>query len=230
MERDTMVSTRPITRLPRKGIFSGTNDKTMEAFEALARHVKLHAGEMLFEQGDEGDSLFYVEEGTLEVSVLSSEGRKLFLYLNRAGDIFGEIALLSPGARTATLTAREDCVLAQVARGPLVTACLTDPELALEVAAIAGRRLRWMSTQLNEQVFLPLPARLARKLLHLASEEEPTLRMSQNDLADFIGATREAVSKTLKHWEHDGVITLGRQRVILEDFDALNALAEIDLI
>ncbi len=225
-----MASIRPITRLPRKGIFSGTNDKTMEAFEALARPEKLVAGEVLFEQGDEGDSLYYVEAGTLEVSVLSAEGRKLYLELMREGDIFGEIALLSPGARTATITARENCQLAQIARGHLVTACLSDPELALEVAAIAGRRLRWISTQFHEQVFLPLPARLARKLMHLVSPEDPTLRMSQNDLADFIGATREAVSKTLKHWENDGVISLGRQRVILEDFDALGALAEIDLI
>lgn len=225
-----MTLKRPITRLPRTGLFSGTNDRTMAAFEALARPQTLDAGEILFEQGDEGDSLYYVESGTLEVSVLSAEGRKLYLELMKPGDIFGEIALLSPGARTATITAREPCELARIARSYLVQSCLSDAELALEVAAIAGRRLRWISTQLHEQVFLPLPARLARKLLHLVSDEEPILRMSQNDLADFIGATREAVSKTLKHWEHDGVITLGRQKVIVDDFVALKALSDIDLI
>lgn len=225
-----MSNTKPSTRLPRTGIFSGTNDRTMATFEALARPENLSEGEILFEQGDEGDSLYFIESGSLEVSVLSSEGRKLYLELMRAGDIFGEIALLSPGERTATVIAREDTQLQRIARSFLVEACLDDPQLGLEVAGIAGRRLRWISTQFHEQVFLPLPARLARKLLHLVNEDDPTLRMSQNDLADFIGATREAVSKTLKHWEHDDVITLGRQKVIVDDFAALQALSDIDLI
>ena len=225
-----MSNTKPTTRLPRTGIFSGTNDRTMATFEALAQPENLSEGEILFEQGDEGDSLYFIESGSLEVSVLSSQGRKLYLELMRAGDIFGEIALLSPGERTATVIAREDTQLQRIARSFLVEACLDDPHLGLEVAGIAGRRLRWISTQFHEQVFLPLPARLARKLLHLVNEDDPTLRMSQNDLADFIGATREAVSKTLKHWEHDDVITLGRQKVIVDDFAALQALSDIDLI
>ena len=225
-----MIETTSTTRLPRTGIFSGTNDRTMATFEAIARPETLSAGQVLFEQGDEGDSLYFVEAGSLEVSVLSSEGRKLYLELMRAGDIFGEIALLNPGPRTATVTAREQTQVQRIARSFLVEACLEDPQLGLEVAGIAGRRLRSISTQFHEQVFLPLPARLARKLLHLVTVGDPTLRLSQNDLADFIGATREAVSKTLKHWEHNGVISLGRQKVIVNDFDALQALSEIDLI
>jgi CRP-like cAMP-binding protein len=102
--------------------------------------------------------------------------------------------------------------------------------LGLELARMAASRLRWVSQQLHEQVFLPLPARLARKLLHLAPEENTTLHMSQNELADFVGATREAVSKTLKHWEQDGVIALGRQKVTISDNSALKALSGIDLI
>lgn len=217
-------------RLPRTGFFESASDQMMEAFAALATDQTLAPGDVLCEQGEEGDALYLVEDGMLEVSVLSSDGRKLFLDVMNAGDYVGEIALLDPGERTATLSARIPTRILCFARKDLETATQSDPLLGLELARMAAQRLRWISQQLHEQVFLPLPARLARKLIHLTSEDKPTLRMSQNELADFVGATREAVSKTLKNWEQDSVIELGRQKVIVLDFDALNALSGIDLI
>lgn len=217
-------------RLPRTGFFDSASDKTMAAFDALATAQTLNSGDVLCEQGEQGDTLYLIEEGTLEVSVLSSEGRKLFLDVMNAGDYVGEIALLDPGERTATISARTTTQVLCISRNDLEAASDENPFLGLELARMAARRLRWISQQLHEQVFLPLPARLARKLLHLASEEKSTLRMSQNELADFVGATREAVSKTLKHWEQDEVIKLGRQKVKVQDFEALRALSGIDLI
>lgn len=218
------------SRIPRTGFFVNADDATMDALEDLATTRNLIAGEVLFEQGDEGDTFYFIEEGVLEVSVLSSEGRKLYLELMNAGEFLGEIALLDPGPRTATISAREPTRLMCIARTDLVNACLATPELGLGVAMIAAQRLREISQKLHEQVFLPLPARLARKLIHFARHGETTVRLSQSDLAEFIGATREAVSKTLKQWEQTGIISIGRQKVIIEDLDALNALSDVDLI
>jgi CRP-like cAMP-binding protein len=217
-------------RLPRSGFFESASDRIMKAFDALATDQKLSPGDILCEQGEDGDTLYLIEEGTLEVSVLSSDGRKLFLDVMHAGDYVGEIALLDPGERTATLSARTAVRLLCISRADLEMATRDDPDLGLELARMAAKRLRWVSQQLHEQVFLPLPARLARKLMHLTAEASPILRMSQNELADFVGATREAVSKTLKHWEQDDVIQIGRQKVIVQDFDALRTLSNIDLI
>jgi CRP-like cAMP-binding protein len=219
-----------VNRLPRKGMFNEATDQTLAAIDAIAQQETLKPGNVLCEQGDDGDSMYFIEDGTLEVSVLSSEGRKLFLDVMNPGDYVGEIALLDPGPRTATLTARSSVRLLRISRNDLQLAIADDPMLGLELARMAASRLRWVSQQLHEQVFLPLPARLARKLLHLAPEENTTLHMSQNELADFVGATREAVSKTLKHWEQDGVIALGRQKVTISDNSALKALSGIDLI
>jgi CRP-like cAMP-binding protein len=221
-----------LPRLPRTGIF---DDDAQQAFASIATfgtYQTLIAGDILFEQGDEGDTLYRIESGALEVSVLSSEGRKLFLELMLPGEFVGEIALLDPGTRTATITAREDTKLLRIARSDLVKANEANPQIGLDLAAIAARRLRWISQQLHEQVFLPLPARLARKILHLVHEDDAsaTLRMSQNELADFVGATREAVSKTLKGWELDEVIVLGRQKLTIRDREALYALSGLDLI
>ena len=202
----------------------------MASFEAVATLQTLEPGDILCEQGEEGDTLYLIEEGTLEVSVLSSDGRKLFLDVMSEGGYVGEVALLDPGERTATLSARTKAKILCVSRQGLERAVEDNPQLGLELARMAASRLRWISQQLHEHVFLPLPARLARKLLHLTSETEPTLRMSQNELADFVGATREAVSKTLKHWEQDAFIKIGRQKVIIEDFEALRALSVTELI
>lgn len=218
------------SRLPRKGLFVSASDDAIDSLEQLAVTQNLTGGEVLFEQGDDGDTMYVVEAGSLEVSVLCSTGRKLYLELMNPGDFVGEIALLDPGPRTATITAREPTQLLRITRRDLSDACTTDPELGLAVARMAGHRLRAMSQQLHEQVFLPLPARLARKLMHLLQGDERTLRLSQNDLADFIGATREAVSKTLKSWEQQGVIKLGRQKVMVTDLEALRALSGIDLL
>ena len=217
-------------RIPRTGIFDSADEKTMGALEEIATTRNLVAGEVLFEQGDDGDTLYLIEDGVLEVSVLSSEGRKLYLELMHPGEFLGEIALLDPGARTATISARESTRLLCISRSDLVDACRSSPDLGLGVATIAARRLREISQKLHEQVFLPLPARLARKIIHIARNDDDTIRLSQSDLAEFVGATREAVSKTLKQWEQTGIITLGRQKVIINDQDALSSLSEVDLI
>jgi CRP-like cAMP-binding protein len=86
---------------------------------------------------------------------------------------------------------------------------------------------------LNEQVFLPMPIRLARKLLHLSSlQDDPTERitLSQSELAEFVGATREAVSKTISIWKRDNVVEASRGGLLIHDIEALRALAESDLI
>lgn len=227
---DTHMSETTAHRLPRTGFFESASDEMMAAFEALATDQVLKPGDILCEQGEDGDTLYLIEHGTLEVSVLSSDGRKLFLDVMNQGDYVGEIALLDPGERTATISARTEAHVLCIARQALEQAIKTNPLFGLELARMAAQRLRWVSQQLHEQVFLPLPARLARKLMHLTSEAAPTLRMSQNELADFVGATREAVSKTLKHWEQDDVIQIGRQKVIVQDFEALRTLSGIDLI
>jgi CRP-like cAMP-binding protein len=88
-----------------------------------------------------------------------------------------------------------------------------NPELGIEMLRLAGQRMRWMGQQLQDQVFLPLPIRLAQKILYLAGGNgtaEDTVKLSQSELAEFVGATRESVSKTLAVWKRDGIIDLGR--------------------
>ncbi|MCG7519695.1 Crp/Fnr family transcriptional regulator [Ruegeria sp. Ofav3-42] len=222
-----------MTAIPNSGFLSEASDRLRAMLSALASEISLDRGEVLFEQGDEGDALYAILEGTLEVSFLAMSGRKLSLTLMKPGEVFGEIALFDSGPRTATIAAAEPSRVLRVRRNDVMDQIRLHPDLAVDMIRLAGLRMRWMGSQLNEQVFLPMPIRLARKLLHLSAlQGEPVDRitLSQSELAEFVGATREAVSKTISTWKRDNVVEASRGGLMIQDFDALKELAESDLI
>ncbi|QDI76403.1 Crp/Fnr family transcriptional regulator [Leisingera aquaemixtae] len=219
------------TRLPDSGFLSGASGPLRRMLESQATEVRLRQGEVLFEQGDAGDALYAIAEGALEFSVLSASGRKLSLDMMRPGAVFGEITLFDPGERTATAIAAEPSRVLRLRSGDVVDQIRQHPDLAADLLRLAGQRMRWMNTQLNEQVFLPMPVRLARKLLYLAPEgRDGRVALSQAELAEFVGATREAVSKTLAAWKRSGLVGISRGGVQILDRSELAVLAEPDSI
>lgn len=209
--------------------FSGASVALKGLITTLGSEQILDPGDTLMEQGDEGDTFYVVLSGALEISVMSAEGRKLSLNVAHKGDVIGEIALFDPGPRTANVTARERSRILGIKNAEVMNALKQSPELSMEMIHLAGKRMRWMGRQLNEQVFLPLEPRLARKVLHLTAHDpdrQPVLALSQLELAEFAGASREAVSKTLSGWSKDGFISLTRGALKLRDKDALQEIAE----
>ena len=144
-----------MTAFPTSGFLSEASDGLREMLSAQATEISLSQGEILFEQGDEGDSLYAILEGTLEVSFLAMSGRKLTLTLMRPGEVFGEIALFDNGPRTATIAAAEQSRVLRVRRNDVMNQIRQQPDLAVDMIRLAGLRMRWMGLQLNEQVFLP---------------------------------------------------------------------------
>ena len=135
--------------------------------------------------------------------------------------------MFDPGERTATATAAEPSHLRRLRHRDVLGQLTRHPELAGDMLKLAGQRMRWMNTQLNEQVFLPMPVRLARKLLYLTpAEGNGHLSLSQSELAEFVGATREAVSKTLSNWRKAGLIEISRGGLQLKDRGGLAVLAD----
>lgn len=222
-----------MTAFPNSGFLSEASDGLREMLSAQASEISLTEGEVLFEQGDEGDALYAILKGTLEVSFLAMSGKKLTLTLMRPGEVFGEIALFDSGPRTATIAAAEPSRVLRVRRNDVMNQIREHPDLAVDMVRLAGLRMRGMASQLNEQVFLPMPIRLARRLLHLSGlQDDPAERimMSQSELAEFVGATREAVSKTISTWRRDNVVEASRGGLLIQDFEALRELSESDLI
>ncbi len=221
------------SELPKTGFLANASRDLSVLLNSVASEVELDEGDVLFEQGDPGDALYAIVSGSLEFSILSREGRKLSLDVMRPGALFGEIALFDPGTRTATVTALEKSRVRGVKNADVIAAIRKTPELGIDMIQLAGERMRWMSSQLNEQVFLPMPARLARKILYLTldgSEHLSQLSFSQSELAEFVGATREAVSKTLALWKRAGVIESTRGGVKVLDREALQVMADLHQI
>lgn len=219
--------------LPSQGFLTNASDDLKQMLDAVAKEISLSEGEVLFEHGDEGDTLYALTKGSLEISIISMSGRKLALDLMREGAVFGEIALFDKGVRTATATALEDSELLAVRHGDLMREIQRAPGLAIDMITLAGRRMRWMSDQLHEQVFLPIPTRLARKVLYLTrhkTDESFVLPFSQSDLAEFVGATREAVSKTLSSWKKAEIIGGARGGLRVLNRSALREIADRDEI
>jgi CRP-like cAMP-binding protein len=210
-----------------KGI---TSHELRKLLVDAAQIVELPAGDTLFEENDQGDALYVMLEGRLELSVLCQDGRRLGLDMVSRGSVFGEIALFDPGPRTATATALEDSRLLRLRHNDLMHAIEDNPKLSLELLHLMGQRMRYMNMQLHEYVFMPLHQRLARKVLQFApfeAEGPARLRLSQSDLAELVGASREAVSKLLSGWKKQGVLDTGRGSITLLDRAALRKIAEI---
>lgn len=211
-----------------RSIFSSATPELKAAIAGTAVAISLPAGTVLFSQGDEASSFYIVDEGEIEIGVLSPEGKKLTLEVMTPGEVFGEIGLFA-GRRTASATAIGPVRLRMVRRRDLMEAIRAEPELALQFIDMLCERLRVVSEKLEERSFMPLPARLARRLLHLADKLAPAggvIPVSQAALGDFVGATREAVAKTLAVWRARGWVGLSRGAVRILDKHALEILAE----
>ncbi|MEM6304470.1 MAG: Crp/Fnr family transcriptional regulator [Pseudomonadota bacterium] len=212
--------------------FNGASEALLRLLDNLGDEQLIQPGKTLMVQGDEGDTFYFVLSGAFEVSITSTEGRKLSLNVAHKGDVLGEIALFDPGPRTATVTARELSRIRGIKNADVMAALSQTPDLSRELIQLAGARMRQMNQQLNEQVFLPLPPRLARKILQLTAHDpdrKPLLALSQLELAEFVGASREAVSKTLSGWTKDGHIKLSRGSLRVLEKDALQELADYSL-
>jgi CRP-like cAMP-binding protein len=205
-------------------ILAAATRELREAIEAVAVRTTLRGGEVLFTQGEAGDAFFVIEHGHVEISVHSQDGRKLALDILRDGDVFGEIALFG-GDRTATATALTDCRLRQIRRGEVLAALRRRPELALDFIEVLCDRLRVLSRKLEERAFLPVPVRVASRLLYLDAKlgggAGGTVTVSQADLADFVGATREAIAKTLAVWRRRNWVAVSRGSIRIVDRAAL---------
>jgi CRP/FNR family cyclic AMP-dependent transcriptional regulator len=212
-------------------LFRGLAPATLERIAALATQRGYRRGEIVFSAGDAGDALFGVVSGRIRISAGSADGREIFLNIMEPGDTFGEIALLDGGTRTATATAMEPSELVSIRRESLFELLEREPKAALELLRLCGERLRWTSGLLEDAALLDAPARLAKRLLSLgeqhgeAGADGRLVRISQEELANFLGVSRQAVNEQLQDWKAKGWVALGRGTVTVRDAAALKGVS-----
>jgi CRP/FNR family transcriptional regulator, cyclic AMP receptor protein len=207
-----------------KGVETPVCDFVMSATPVL----KLIAGHRLFERGDAGGLLYVVLKGRLEVSAIAESGRKISLNLLPAGECIGEISMFDDFPRSASVVAQEDTVLQPISKSTFIAASAQSAALALNMIEILCDRFRWASNSVEDFAILSLERRLARRLLLLEerfSNQRGEILMTQHDLADFAGASREATNKVLMQWKTAGLIDIRRGSFKLSDKDKLDRIA-----
>ena len=219
--------------LQKVALFSGLAPERLEALTEVTTTKRLAAREELFHKGDAAAQVYVVASGRLKVVTTSSEGDEVLFAILDEGEVVGELPMLTGGRRTASVVALEPCELLALARRDFLRFLREQPEAAVELMVVLAERLVRISEFAEDALFLALPARLAKKLLHLAERYgvdggEGTridLRLSQGELADLVGTTRESVNKQIRAWTEDGVLRMERGEVTILDAERLERLA-----
>lgn len=198
---------------------------------ARTRHVT--SGTTIFAKGDPGTALFAVSSGTVKIMVPSTDGREAMFNLLHVGEIFGEIALLDGQPRTADAVAMTDCELMAIERRDFLDFMHSEPNVAIKLIELLCTRLRIAGEHFEEVVFLNLPARIARILLRLsedqgASANRSKLTITQREISQMLGSTRESVNKQLRIWAKRKLIALERGHIVLIAPEALADIAADD--
>ena len=206
-------------------LFKGLTPDLRQQIEAMLVTRKLAKNETLFQKGDEGDGLYIVLEGSIHISSVSSGGKEASFNVLQPGAVFGEIALLDGGERTADAIAGTASLLSFLPRQKFRQLLAREPDFAFELIAVLCGRLRRMSGIIEDFLLLDIRTRLARQLIN----ETDALHLSQENLAQFLGTSRVTVNKHLQEWKKRGWIELARGRVTVLDRAALEELIETRL-
>lgn len=219
------------TILARSQLFGGLSAQQWHRIAGLAARRSFGTGAVVFSQGDPGDALYGVATGRVRISALGGDGREIFLNDLEPGDAFGEIALLDGAARTATATAIVPSELVVIGRDGFLRLLRREPELCFHLLELLCRRIRWTSGLAEESALLDSPGRLARRLLALAHPHAAAvagavpIRLSQQEIARFLGLSRQMVNQYLQQWKARGWVMLARGRITLLDSHALQGIA-----
>ncbi len=193
---------------------------------------KLAANQCLFVKGDDGDALYGVLSGCIRISASAPTGKEINLNILYPGDMFGEIALLDGKKRTADATAMTPTELLCIQRRDFLNLLKEEPDLAIHLLYMVCDRVRKTSEIVEDTAFLSLGPRLAKRLLNLtkyanqldSADTSDVLKVSQSELGQMMGVSRESINKYLRNWTNEGWIALSRGKISILQAEALGQL------
>ncbi len=214
-------------------LFSALDDEAMAALRTSMATIRLRRGEALFHEGDSGDKLYVVLEGKVKLGRTSSDGRENLLAIMGPGQMFGELSLFDPGPRSATLTAVTDAEFASLSHEDLLRWLEDRPSVARGLLAQLAQRLRKANDVVADLVFSDVPGRVAKALLDLADRFGRTADdgvhvhhdLTQEELAQLVGASRETVNKALADFASRGWLRLEPRSVVILDMERMSRRA-----
>lgn len=211
-------------------LLPGLDAQAASELERAATRKRVRRGDVLFREGDTGDRLYVVTSGKVKITRAAADGRENVVAVLGPGDMFGELSLFDPGPRTATATAVSSGEVAVMAHEELRPWLARNPDVAVALLAALARRVRRTTDTLADVVFTDVPGRVAKALLSLAERfsqpaADGSVRvehgLTQSELAQYVGASRETVNKALAEFASRGWLRVDGRAVVLLDVERL---------
>ena len=214
-------------------LFAALDDEAAAALRSSMVEVSLRRGEVLFAEGQPGDRLYLVAKGKIKLGRTSADGRENLQAVLGPGEMFGELSLFDPGPRASGATAVTDARLLGLGHDDLLPWLRSRPDVATHLLRAFARRLRRTNEAMADLVFSDVPGRVAKALLDLARRfgvpgdegVHVTHDLTQEELAQLVGASRETVNKALADFASRGWIRHEARAVVLRDVERLSRRA-----
>lgn len=214
-------------------LFLALDPEGAAALRASLTERSVAKGEIIFQEGEAGDRLYVILEGKVKLGRSSNDGRESLLAILGPGEMFGELSLFDPGPRTSTATALTDAVILALSNEQLRPWLAGRPEVAAALLQALARRLRRTNEAMADLVFSDVPGRVAKALMDLGEKFGEitaeglmvTHDMTQEELAQLVGASRETVNKALADFAQRGWIRLESRQVMILDVERLGRRA-----
>lgn len=198
-------------------------------FAERGTSVSLRSGQPLFHLGDTGKTMMVVVVGTVRVFLPTPQGKDITLADLRRGAVLGEVALFDDEPRSASAVALSNCELLQFDRSAVIPMLTDRPAVAMALIKMLCGRLRRSDERMLEIGTRPLAERLARTLIEqfaVSGQTRRKLSLTQSELADMVGSTRESVNRALRAWQLQGIVELRDGWIRVKQRETLVALAE----
>ena len=210
--------------------FRGLADAAIDELVARSRIERCRRGKTIFRRASPGTAMMAVLRGSVKICTVSRNGKEAVLNVIGPGQVFGEIAVLDGGPRTADAVALVESDILVLDRRDFVPVVRAHPDLAQRLLEVLCGRLRKTSEQLEDAFFLDMPGRMAKALLAARTGESAggatLVQLTQRELGEMIGTARESVNKLLHGWQEQGIVALRRGAIAIRRPDALKRLAE----
>ncbi len=214
----------------RAPLFTALDEAAAVSLRASMDTVKIAKGSILFTEGDDGEHLYVIIDGKLKLGTSSGDGRENLLSILGPGEMFGELSLFDPGPRTSTATAVTDAKLLSLGHEKVIPWLKQNPEVSLQLLTRLSQRLRRTNEAVGDLVFSDVPGRVAKALIDLGDRFGKTTPegllvnhdLTQEELAQLVGASRETVNKALADFAGRGWLKLDGRSVLITDVERLS--------
>jgi CRP/FNR family transcriptional regulator, cyclic AMP receptor protein len=217
---DTQNETVYLKQVP---LFADLADEDIRTLMAIARKRTFRSGEIIFHRDDPGQVLYVIKEGKVKIYLISPDGQEISLVVYGKGECFGEFAILDDLPRSANAIALEKVECYTLQRSDFHNAIMKNPKIAIQILEVLTKRLRTTNNMVEDLIFLDVYGRVAKKLLELAETHGTQvddgiridMRLTQQDLASMVGASRESVNKVMGYFTDKKFISTDKHKITL---------------